>query len=82
MDYRYKIRQQVDVDEHEGCHENLVDDRQARLVADGDLPFPVDLPRPIREVFARKVARLRRTRLLKHIARAIAHDIERSRGTF
>ena len=59
--------------------EKLDLDRWASLVADGQVPFPKELPSQTQEVLGRKVSRLRRLRLLRFIARTIALDIHRSR---
>ena len=60
--------------------ENFDIDRWAQLVADGQTSFPTELTSPQRETLMHRVARLRRTRLLNFIARAIAEDIFRSRS--
>ncbi len=49
--------------------------RLAELVAAGEFPLPGDLARDSLERLVRDVRRLRRERLVKHIARAIALDI-------
>src|SRR5690242_15647635 len=54
--------------------------RWAQLVADGEIPFPKGLD-PAEEIeLAQEVARRRRIRLLKFIARTIAVDIYRTSG--
>jgi hypothetical protein len=42
------------------------------------LPFPLDLPQDRQIWLAHEVRRLRRERLLRHLARAIAADIHRA----
>lgn len=54
--------------------------RLARLVADGVAPFPADLAPADAEALGAAVVRLRRDRLVRHVARAIARDIRRERG--
>jgi hypothetical protein len=56
-------------------------DRWARLVADGQVPLPTHLESSEQEALVRRVSQLRRLRLLKFIARAIAQDICRSRDS-
>ena len=52
----------------------------AQLVADGELPFPGDLPLELEQQLLSEVQRRRRERLVRHIARAIAEDILRGAG--
>lgn len=54
--------------------------RLARLVADGSMPFPTGLSVADVNRLAEEVVRIRRQRLLKFIARAIADDILREAG--
>ena len=49
--------------------------RWAALVAVGDAPFPTDLEPEELSIVLTEVARLRRERLVRLVARAIAHDI-------
>jgi hypothetical protein len=56
-------------------------DRWAMLVTDGQVPFPTHLKSSAQEALMRRVSQLRRLRLLKFIARAIAQDICRSRDS-
>jgi hypothetical protein len=51
--------------------------RWAARIAEGQDPFPRDLPAAERERLATEVRRLRRERLLAFLARAIAQDIRR-----
>jgi hypothetical protein len=53
-------------------------DRWARLIADGQATFPRQLTPSTRAALVRRVAQIRRSRLLNFIARAIAHDIHSS----
>lgn len=53
-------------------------DRIARLVADGELPLPQDLATEDFDWLVKKVRKLRRRRLVRFIARAIAFDIWQS----
>lgn len=80
MDYQNKTglhaAEKVDKDSREGIDFN----RCVRLVADGDLPFPADVCAEAAERLAGEISRLRRARLVQHIARAMADDIVRSRG--
>ena len=55
-------------------------DRLARLVAIGQALLPVDLATHELEIVADEICRLRRQRLLQHIARVIALDIHRESG--
>jgi len=80
MDYPDKTGQHAAVKADKDSHEGIDLDRCARLVADGDLPFPTDLCEDAAERLAGEISRLRRARLVKHIARAMADDIVRSRG--
>lgn len=52
--------------------------RQAEVVANGQMPFPVDLPESEAERLRLEVVRLRRKRFIAFIARAIARDIHES----
>lgn len=53
--------------------------RWAELIASGETPLPADLkPEDLRTVL-REVGRLRRERLIRLIARALAGDLHRSR---
>lgn len=52
--------------------------RWAQLIANGELPFPTHLSASEFDRLAVEVSRLRRTRLIRYIARAIASDFERS----
>jgi len=56
--------------------------RLAQLVADGELPFPGNLPLERRQRLLVEVQRHRRERLVHYIARAIAEDILREAGPF
>ena len=68
----------VQNDHSTGLPDNLA--RMAELVASGELPCAVDdVPADLLQPFACEVRRLRRRRLVRFIARAIAHDIHRSR---
>ncbi len=49
--------------------------RWAELIADGRDAFPADLPPGDRGRLQAEVCRLRRDRLVRHIARAIALDL-------
>ena len=49
--------------------------RRAEVVANGQVPFPADLPESEAERFRLEVVRLRRKRFVAFIARAIARDI-------
>ena len=60
--------------------EPAADLRVARLIADGELPFPADLPAADAAALAAEVRRLRRGRLVRHVARAIAEDLLRDAG--
>jgi len=52
----------------------------ARLVADGALPFPDNLPPVQRALLMEEVQRRRRDRLVRHIAQIIADDIASTVG--
>ena len=54
--------------------------RLAQRVADGQLPCPSNLDPAKQRALVLRVAQLRRFRLLRFIARAIANDIYQSRG--
>ena len=54
--------------------------RLAQLVADGELPFPGNLPLERKQRLLSEVQRRRRDRLVHYIARAIAEDILRGAG--
>jgi hypothetical protein len=56
--------------------------RLAQLVADGELPFPGNLPLERKQRLLSEVQRRRRDRLVRHVARAIAEDILREAGPF
>ena len=55
-------------------------ERLALLVANGEVPLPTDLSPADWNALIREVARHRRARLIRYIARAIAADIERARA--
>ncbi|MBW3600711.1 MAG: hypothetical protein KY475_26035, partial [Planctomycetes bacterium] len=55
-------------------------DRLAKLVAIGQASLPADLAPHELEILADEISRLRRQRLLQHIARVIALDIHRESG--
>lgn len=52
--------------------------RLAALVAVGEAPLPQDLPPDELRTVLMEIARLRRDRLVRFIARAIASDLERA----
>ena len=54
--------------------------RIAALVADGDLPLPLDLPDKQLAKLVREVQERRRRRLVQFVARAIAMDIVSGNG--
>jgi hypothetical protein len=54
--------------------------RLAQLVADGQAPLALPLEPSARSSLIRRVSQLRRERLLRFVARAIAYDIHQSRG--
>ncbi len=81
MDYPGKSEQRED-NEKKGTHaKNFDADRWAQLIANGDAEFPDDLPTQVKADLIAKVSQLRRSRLLTYIARAIADDILRARGS-
>ncbi len=53
--------------------------RVAELVANGELPFPANLPAERSQRLLVEVQQRRRRKLVKYIARMIALDIQRSR---
>ena len=53
--------------------------RLAQLVANGELPFPTNLPAERSQRLLVEVQQRRRRKLVKYIARMIALDIQRSR---
>lgn len=81
MDYPCKSGQREDHKENRTHAKDIDADRWAQLIANGDAGFPTDLPTEVKADLISKVSQLRRSRLLKYIARAIADDILRARGS-
>lgn len=54
--------------------------RWAELIATGQAPFPTELCEADQYLLAARVSELRRSRLVKFIARTIAQDIHRPTG--
>lgn len=77
MAHQDKLRAHAD-DDADQPKNNFDIERWAPLVANGEVPFPKDLARDQRTLLLFEVNRLRRGRLVRYIARAIASDIERS----
>lgn len=53
-------------------------DHLAQLVADGRIPCPLHFEPPMKFAFFHRVAQLRRSRLMRIVARAIASDVLRA----
>lgn len=66
-------------DEHQESTAPDYLERLAKLVASGEAPMPIDLNPDDFHRLVESVARQRRTRLFRYLARAIALDIHRSR---
>jgi hypothetical protein len=54
--------------------------RWAELIAVGEAPLPADLPTEDLRIVLAETARLRRDRLVRLVARAIAQDLEGDGG--
>lgn len=79
MDHQDNNIQHTDVASKIRTGEHVDLERWAQLVADGQVPFPPHLESSAQEAILHRVAHLRRSRLLKFIARVIASDLLQSR---
>ena len=79
MDHQDNTFQHTGVEKEKSPSEKRDLDRWAKLIAEGEVPFPTELSSLTQEMLAKKISQNRRHRLLRFIARAIAMDIHRSR---